>query len=80
VQKSIYRNQGRKNKLDFCWILFVMQDVSIGGNGICFVIKTMWCIGGIWILFVVSKMWWNLNPFCNIFYLRYYIYFVYILL
>jgi hypothetical protein len=39
VKKSIYRNQGRKSKPDFCWIFFVMpKDVSIGGNGICFVI------------------------------------------
>jgi hypothetical protein len=39
VKKSIYRNQGRKSKSDFCLILFVMpEDVSIGGNGICFVI------------------------------------------
>jgi hypothetical protein len=37
-EKSIYRNQGRKSKPDFFWILFVMQDVSIGGNGIRFVI------------------------------------------
>jgi hypothetical protein len=38
-EKSIYRNQGRKSKPDFCWILFVMlEDVSIGGNGIYFVI------------------------------------------
>jgi hypothetical protein len=39
VKKSIYRNQGRKIKPDFCRILFAMlEDVSIGGNGICFVI------------------------------------------
>jgi hypothetical protein len=39
VKKSIYRNQGRKSKLDFCWIIFVMlKDVSIGGNGIRFLI------------------------------------------
>jgi hypothetical protein len=39
VKKSIYRNQGRKSKPDLCWILFVMlEDVSIGGNGIRFVI------------------------------------------
>jgi hypothetical protein len=38
-EKSIYRNQGRKSKHDFCWILFVMpEDVSIDGNGIRFVI------------------------------------------
>jgi hypothetical protein len=34
IQKS-----RKKSKPDFCWILFVMpEDVSIGGNGICFVI------------------------------------------
>jgi hypothetical protein len=39
VKKSIYRNQGRKSKPDFYGILFVMpEDVSIGGNGIRFVI------------------------------------------
>jgi hypothetical protein len=38
VKKSIYRNQGRKSKPDFCWFLFVTQDVSIGGNEIRFVI------------------------------------------
>jgi hypothetical protein len=27
-----------KAKFDFCWILFVMQNVSIDGNGIIFVI------------------------------------------
>jgi hypothetical protein len=38
-EKSIYGNQGRKSKPDFWWILFVMpEDVSIGGNGIHFVI------------------------------------------
>jgi hypothetical protein len=31
-------------------------------------------------LFVIYGMWWNLNPACNIFYQRYYIYSVYILL
>jgi hypothetical protein len=39
VKKSIYRNQGRKSKPDFCWILFVMpEDVYIGGDGIHFAI------------------------------------------
>jgi hypothetical protein len=81
VKKSIYRNQGRKSKPDFCWILFVMpEDVSIGGNGICFVIQRMRYIGEISILFVIYGMWWNLNPACNIFCQRYYIYSVYILL
>jgi hypothetical protein len=56
------------------------EDVSIGGNGIRFVIERMQCIGGISMLFVIYGMWWNLNPACNIFCLRYYIYFVYILL
>jgi hypothetical protein len=38
-EKSIYRNEGRKSKPDFCWIFFVMtEDVCIGGNGIHFVI------------------------------------------
>jgi hypothetical protein len=80
VKKNIYRNQGRKSNPDFCWILFVMpQDVSIiGGNGICFVIQSMWCVGGISILFVIYGMWWNLNPACNIFCQRYYIHSVYI--
>jgi hypothetical protein len=40
----------------------------------------MRCIGGISILFVIYGMWWNLNPTCNIFFLGYYIYSVYILL
>jgi hypothetical protein len=81
VKKSIYRNWGRKSKSDFCWILFVMsEDVSIGGNGIHFVIQMMWCIDGISILFVIYGMWWNLNPTCYIFCQRYYIYSVYILL
>jgi hypothetical protein len=31
-------------------------------------------------LFVIYGMWWNLNPSCNIFCQRYYIYSVYILL
>jgi hypothetical protein len=55
VKKSIYRNQGRKSKPDFCWILFVMpEDVSIGGNGIRFCnIKD-------------AMYWWNFNPFWNI--------------
>jgi hypothetical protein len=38
----------------------------------------MQCIGGISILFVIYGMWWNLNPACNIFCQRYYIYSVYI--
>jgi hypothetical protein len=68
LKKSMYRNQGRKSKPDFCWILFVvLEDVSIGGNGICFVIQRMGCIGGISILFEIYGMWWNLNPTCNIF-------------
>jgi hypothetical protein len=68
LKKSMYRNQGRKSKPDFCWILFVVpEDVSIGGNGICFVIQRMGCIGGISILFEIYGMWWNLNPTCNIF-------------
>jgi hypothetical protein len=50
------------------------EDVSIGGNGICFVIERMRCIGGISILFEIYGMWWNLNPACNIFCQRYYIY------
>jgi hypothetical protein len=29
-------------------------------------------------LFVIYRMWWNLNPFCNIFYLRCYIYILFI--
>jgi hypothetical protein len=38
-EKIHKQNQGRKIKPDFCWILFVMlEDVSIGGNGIHFVI------------------------------------------
>jgi hypothetical protein len=38
-EKSIYRNQRRKSKPNFYRILFVMpEDVSIGGNGIRFVI------------------------------------------
>jgi hypothetical protein len=38
-EKSIYRNQGRKSRPDLCGILFVMpEDVSIGRNGIRFVI------------------------------------------
>jgi hypothetical protein len=66
VKKSIYRNQGRKRKPDFCWILFVMpEDVSIGGNGV---------------RFVIYGMWWNLNLACNIFFQRYYIYSINILL
>jgi hypothetical protein len=40
----------------------------------------MQCIGGISILFVIYGMWWNFNPACNIFFQRYYIYSVYILL
>jgi hypothetical protein len=65
-EKSIYKNQGRKSKPDSFWILFVMsEDVSIGGNGIRFVIQRMRCIdvisillkymgcGGIWILLVI---------------------------
>jgi hypothetical protein len=56
------------------------KDVSISGNGIRFVILRMQCIGGISILFVIYGMWWNLNPACNIFCQRYYIFFVYILL
>jgi hypothetical protein len=38
----------------------------------------MQCIGGISILFVIHGMLWNLNPTCNIFRLRYYIYSIYI--
>jgi hypothetical protein len=56
------------------------EDVSIGVNGINFVIERMRCIGGISILFVIYRMWWNLNPACNIFCLRYNILFIYILL
>jgi hypothetical protein len=43
------------------------EDVSIGGNGIRFVIYRMQCIDGISILFEIYGMWWNLNPACNIF-------------
>jgi hypothetical protein len=58
----------------------MLEDLSIGGNGIRFIILRMRCIGGISILFEIYGMWWNLNPSCNIFYQRYYIYSVYILL
>jgi hypothetical protein len=38
VKKSIQKSR-KKSKPDFCGILFVMlKDVSIGGNGIRFVI------------------------------------------
>jgi hypothetical protein len=40
----------------------------------------MRCIGGMSILFEIYGMMWNLNPTCNIFCQRYYIYSVYILL
>jgi hypothetical protein len=40
----------------------------------------MRCIGGISILFEIYGMWWNMDPACNIFCQRYYIYSVYILL
>jgi hypothetical protein len=56
------------------------EDVSIGGNGIRFVILRMRFIGGISIFFEIYEMWWNLNPACNIFCQRYYIYSIYILL
>jgi hypothetical protein len=33
------KEERRKSKPNFCWIIFVMpEDVSIGGNGIHFVI------------------------------------------
>jgi hypothetical protein len=53
-EKSIYRNQGRKSKADFCWILFVMpEDVSWWKwNPFCNIKDEMY--------------WWNFNPFCNI--------------
>jgi hypothetical protein len=73
------RKSRRKSKPDFCWIIFVMPEhVSIGGNGIRFVIYRMRCIGGISILFVTYGL--NLNLDCNIFCQRYYIYSIYILL
>jgi hypothetical protein len=54
VKKSIYRNQGRKSKPDFCWILFVMpEDVSIGGKESVLNIKD-------------AMYWRNFNPFWNI--------------
>jgi hypothetical protein len=53
MKKSIYRNQGRKSKHDFYWILFA------GGclywwkwNPFCNIKDAMY--------------WWNFNPFWNI--------------
>jgi hypothetical protein len=66
--EKIHIQKSRKKKQVWC------------GNGICFVIYRMRCIGGISILFIIYEMWWNLNPACNIFCQRYYIYAVYILL
>jgi hypothetical protein len=66
VKKSIYRNQGRKSKPGFYWILFVMpEDYLWKWNPFCNIKDAMY--------------WWNLNPACNIFCKRYYIYYVYIL-
>jgi hypothetical protein len=56
------------------------EDVSIGGNGIRFVIQRMRCIGGISILFEIYGFWSNLNLACNILCQRYNIYSIYILL
>jgi hypothetical protein len=67
--EKIHVQKSRKKKQ--AWFLLnpflVPEDVSIGGNGICFVIQRMGCIGGISILFEIYGMWWNLNPTCNIF-------------
>jgi hypothetical protein len=79
VKKSIYRNQGRKSKLDFCWIFFCNARGCVywwKWNHFCNIKDAMywWNFNpfcNIWV-------WWNLNPACNIFYQRYYIYSVYI--
>jgi hypothetical protein len=78
VKKSIYRNQGRRSKPDFCRILFVKpEDVSIGGNRIrfCNIKDAMywWNFNP----FLIYGMWWN-YPACKTFGQRYYIYSVYI--
>jgi hypothetical protein len=66
VKKSIYRNQGRKIKPDFCWIFF-----NAGGcvywwkwNPFCNIKDVMywWNFNP----FLIYGMWWNLNPAYNI--------------